>query len=781
MARILSNSTSRLIETLFGDGSVTGLTDSELLDRFVSRRDPAAEHAFEALVHRHGPMVLAVCRNSLGDLHDAEDAFQATFLVLARRASSLREPASLGPWLHGVARRIAQKARARRSRLERLIRRAEVLARVRSESVMDRKPIDGQEEAELLHQEIGRLPEKYRTPVVLCDLEGLSREEAARQLGWPLGTLGVRLMRARERLRARLTRRGMAPTGLAIPPIAGVAKPLGDSLIARTARAALCFASNPAPSCGAIPSHITAIAVGVLKAMAIKKLTIGTITALACTLIAAGSLAFAFQARSKPSRAVQPASPSKKADAPEGSSKSILTNGGFERRRSGKPRPRCLEEGGDDRGCPIPLGSNDRPSRPREHAFEEDRAKLFPGRAVVAGGQCQGTTPSLKVIAFVKAQKMTKAILDVQFLDRAGQWSHAWAVYIGAKKGGDPPVTHEWKKYEGIVAIPDGTAQVIIAAQIYGPGDVWFDDVAAEYTDAEPIDPTALNSPAGPSEAPDPALDDVVDVPSVERKAGDDPRKRYFLIGPMAGSSPPAEGYRLLVVLPGGDGSAGFNPFARRIAKYGLPPGYLVAQPIAVSWSPEQARDIVWPTTTDRRPPVAFTTEEFVEAVIADVSRTKKLDRRFVFALGWSSGGPPAYACALWPGTHLTGSFVAMSVFRPERYSSVVNAGGRGFYILHSPEDFIPIDMAKAAGDELRGRGNRRAADLRRRTWLAWGRLRRDPPGHLLARSQPSDPGRRLNRSAPRESARDVSGEGGSGVNPAPPKPDGRSPRPESQ
>ncbi|MGP0065392.1 MAG: sigma-70 family RNA polymerase sigma factor [Isosphaeraceae bacterium] len=705
MARILSNSTSRLIETLFGDGSVTGLTDSELLDRFVSRRDPAAEHAFEALVHRHGPMVLAVCRNSLGDLHDAEDAFQATFLVLARRASSLREPASLGPWLHGVARRIAQKARARRSRLERLIRRAEVLARVRSESVMDRKPIDGQEEAELLHQEIGRLPEKYRTPVVLCDLEGLSREEAARQLGWPLGTLGVRLMRARERLRARLTRRGMAPTGLAIPPIAGVAKPLGDSLIARTARAALCFASNPAPSCGAIPSHITAIAVGVLKAMAIKKLTIGTITALACTLIAAGSLAFAFQARSKPSRAVQPASPSKKADAPEGSSKSILTNGGFERADPESHAPDAWKKGATIAGVRYLWDQTIAHQGRASMHLKKTAPNYFPVAQWSQEVKRQGTTPSLKVIAFVKAQKMTKAILDVQFLDRAGQWSHAWAVYIGAKKGGDPPVTHEWKKYEGIVAIPDGTAQVIIAAQIYGPGDVWFDDVAAEYTDAEPIDPTALNSPAGPSEAPDPALDDVVDVPSVERKAGDDPRKRYFLIGPMAGSSPPAEGYRLLVVLPGGDGSAGFNPFARRIAKYGLPPGYLVAQPIAVSWSPEQARDIVWPTTTDRRPPVAFTTEEFVEAVIADVSRTKKLDRRFVFALGWSSGGPPAYACALWPGTHLTGSFVAMSVFRPERYSSVVNAGGRGFYILHSPEDFIPIDMAKAAGDELRGAG----------------------------------------------------------------------------
>jgi hypothetical protein len=86
---------------------------------------------------------------------------------------------------------------------------------------------------------------------------------------------------------------------------------------------------------------------------------------------------------------------------------------------------------------------------------------------------------------------MTKAILDVQFIDRAGEWSHGWAVYIGAKESGDPPVTHAWKKYEGVVAIPDGTEKLVIAPQIYGPGDVWFDDVVVEYTDAKPTDPTA--------------------------------------------------------------------------------------------------------------------------------------------------------------------------------------------------------------------------------------------------------------------------------------------------
>jgi RNA polymerase sigma factor (sigma-70 family) len=261
MAGILPNSASRLIETLFDDGSVTGMTDAQLLDRFVSQHGASAEHAFEVLVQRHGPMVMAVCRSWLGDLHDAEDVFQATFLVLARRAHSLREPANLGPWLHGVARRTAQKAKARRARLERLIQRAGALTRIKVESEAGRKDVDGQEEAEMLHEEIGRLPEKYRTPVVLCDLEGLSREEAARQLGWPMGTLGVRLMRARERLRARLTRRGMAPTGLAALPLVPHAEPLAASWVVQTTRAAASFASRSAPTCGAIPSHITAIAV----------------------------------------------------------------------------------------------------------------------------------------------------------------------------------------------------------------------------------------------------------------------------------------------------------------------------------------------------------------------------------------------------------------------------------------------------------------------------------------------------------------------------------------
>jgi dienelactone hydrolase len=310
-----------------------------------------------------------------------------------------------------------------------------------------------------------------------------------------------------------------------------------------------------------------------------------------------------------------------------------------------------------------------------------------------------GKAPRLKVGAFVKAQKMTKAILDIQFIDGGGESTHHWAAYIGAKEAGDRPATHDWKWYEGVVEIPGGAEKIIVAAQIYGPGDVWFDDLVAEYTDAEATDPTA---PAPGAAARDAPSDDVADVPADLRNAGDDPRKRYFLIGPTPGSTAPADGYRLLIVLPGGAGGADFQPFAKRIAKYGMPPGYLVAQLLAVSWTPKQFERVVWPTAMDNLPGVGFLTEDFVGAVIADIMRTDKVDPRFVFTLGWSSGGPPVYATSLRSGTRVTGSFAAMSVFKPELFTSLKNARGHSYYILHSPQDFILLSVAQTARDELR-------------------------------------------------------------------------------
>ena len=193
----------REIGRLFGGESASGLGAGPLLERFAADRDSAA---FEALVGRHGPMVLATCRRMLPDPHDADDAFQATFLVLARKAGSIRDPDRLGPWLHGVARRVAARSRA-------LAGRRRSVERPGGDEPMDTSPdaLEGAEVREVLDEELARLPEKYRAPLVLCYLDGLTHDEAAEALRWPVGTVRSRLAGGRDRLRDRLTRRGLAP------------------------------------------------------------------------------------------------------------------------------------------------------------------------------------------------------------------------------------------------------------------------------------------------------------------------------------------------------------------------------------------------------------------------------------------------------------------------------------------------------------------------------------------------------------------------------------------
>ena len=194
----------RHMRTLFGAGAVGGLTDKQLLEQFSTGHREASEAAFATLVERHGPMVLRVCRGVLGDSHEIHDAFQATFLVLVRKARSLWVRDSLGPWLHGVSLRIATKAKvaaARRKAIEREAAETALSAQSRSDDDL----------ARTLHAEVDRLPAKYRTPIVLCYLEGLTHEGAASALGWPVGTVRGRLSRARDLLRTRLVRRGLAP------------------------------------------------------------------------------------------------------------------------------------------------------------------------------------------------------------------------------------------------------------------------------------------------------------------------------------------------------------------------------------------------------------------------------------------------------------------------------------------------------------------------------------------------------------------------------------------
>ena len=228
------------LRTLFSDGALGRLSDAELLERFADREGEGAEAAFAALVGRHGPRVLGACLRVLGDPHEAEDAFQATFLVLARKAGAIGRREQLAGWLHGVALRTALKARAHSARRRRRERDAAptIEATLAAE---DRDELRG-----VLDEEIARLPEKYRDPVVLCHLEGVSRSEASRRLCCPENTLNVRLLRARGRLREGLTRRGFAPSAALLaaglwPDSASAALPSG--LAETTARAALRFAT----------------------------------------------------------------------------------------------------------------------------------------------------------------------------------------------------------------------------------------------------------------------------------------------------------------------------------------------------------------------------------------------------------------------------------------------------------------------------------------------------------------------------------------------------------
>lgn len=212
--------------------------DSQLLERFLTTRD---QTAFEELVRRHGPMVLQVCRRVLGHHQDAEDAFQGTFVLLARKASSVARMASVGGWLHGVALRTAlnaRKLRARRTRPSGSAAEANAVAATTAGPGQDLQQLDLNS---VLDEELERLPERYRVPVVLCYLEGKTVEATAQQLGWPSGTVKTQLSRARELLRDRLSRRGvtLGASGLATVLLEGkLPAALPDGLIASTAQGA---------------------------------------------------------------------------------------------------------------------------------------------------------------------------------------------------------------------------------------------------------------------------------------------------------------------------------------------------------------------------------------------------------------------------------------------------------------------------------------------------------------------------------------------------------------
>lgn len=263
--------------TLHQDGA--GLTDGQLLESFLSRRDEAA---MEALVRRHGPMVWGVCRRLLNH-HDAEDAFQATFLVLVRKAASVVPREMVANWLYGVARQTALKTRATTAK-----------RRTRERQVMEMpepavtEPDLWHDPQPLLDEELSRLPAKYRVVIILCDLEGKTRKEAARQLKLPEGTVASRMATARTKLAKRLARHGLAVSGGALAAVLSqnaASACVPTSLVASTVNATSLLAAGEALTAEVVSAKVAALTEGVLKTMWLTQLKI----ALAVLLVVAGA------------------------------------------------------------------------------------------------------------------------------------------------------------------------------------------------------------------------------------------------------------------------------------------------------------------------------------------------------------------------------------------------------------------------------------------------------------------------------------------------------------
>lgn len=190
------------------------------------------------------------------------------------------------------------------------------------------------------------------------------------------------------------------------------------------------------------------------------------------------------------------------------------------------------------------------------------------------------------------------------------------------------------------------------------------------------------------------------DLPTQDLRAGGDEMKRYFVHGPKKGAKEPKGGWRLFYVLPGGDGGAGFQGFVKNMRRQALSDEYIEIQLVAAKWDEQQ--QIVWPTKRLPHAGAKFTTEDFFAAVHADVTKAYKVNPKYVFALGWSSGGPPVYALALEEKSPITGAYAAMSVFKPKDLPALSGAKGKPFFIDHSPEDkTCPFRMAEEARDSL--------------------------------------------------------------------------------
>jgi RNA polymerase sigma factor (sigma-70 family) len=469
--------------------------DAELLRRWNRDRD---ESAFAGLVKRHGGLVLGVCRRVLRDSHAAEDAFQATFLVLAKKADSVRPPGVLGPWLHGVAYRTALKARGRAFR--RLQVERDYALQLPSNHAAG--PSDTADLAPLIDEQLNALPEKYRRPLVLCGIQGLGKAEAAERLGLPEGTISSRLARAREMLRDRLARRGV------VVPAAAVAALLVPASLKAAVQPSVCVAAvEAAAGLAPISPAVLTLSHEVLRAMTLAKFKMLSAIAIAFSLSGGGFGLFSLTADDKKPQPAQD-SVKKPQPAPDGVKKPQPAPDGIK-----KPDP-------TPDGVKKPEGT--KPDKPKPDPTKPEGAKLLKN-----SGKITNVIPADRAIAvlrkkdngtfeeYVRLTPDAKIIVDGKPADLKDVPKESIGSYLlkpGAKDGEQPQIaelhvtgatlTGAVVKVEGDMLtidpaskegkLPPQAVQVPTGAKVFTGKDPTTKDGSGKLTDLKPGDKVSV-------------------------------------------------------------------------------------------------------------------------------------------------------------------------------------------------------------------------------------------------------------------------------------------------
>ena len=393
MVQITSSPILQMIRWMVEDRRVRDWPDQELLQRFKDKQDQAA---FHELLRRHGPMVLDVCRGVLGNDANAEDAFQATFIVLARKAGSIRKSMSLGCWLHGVAYRTALKARVQAAR------RKKYETRPPERQVSAADDLSWQEVRQALHEELSKLPDRYRDPLVLCHLESATQDAAAVQLGVAKSTLKIRLERGRTLLRNRLLLRGMGPSALlavAAWPCANALASLSTKVVARAVEAATTIAAG-GEAASVVPARVVSLAEGVIRVMFITKAKLITAALLLCLLTTGTMVVMAqVQAAEPRSKVKSSRQATAKQELPKAQSKEPAAIGGVVADEKGEtiPGATVLLARGDLKGKTL-VATSDADGRfgfPK-HSVVQERTPSFVYQ--LAAGK-EGYAPTMGVLA----------------------------------------------------------------------------------------------------------------------------------------------------------------------------------------------------------------------------------------------------------------------------------------------------------------------------------------------------------------------------------------------